>query len=796
MEALTLSRIIFVEDVPEDQELAERTLRKEGFQFTSFRVDEKEGFLKALSEFRPDLVISDFALPAFDGMQALALSLAFDPNIPVIILTGSMNEDTAVACLKAGASDYVIKEHIARLPLAVKGALEQKSIRRSRLDSERALHETNQMLQAMILASPLAIDVLDTAGRVTLWSPAAERMFGWSAAEVIGRELPIIPENLRDEVAQQIRERMRGVAITMLETQRQHKDGSLVEVSISTAPIYNPQGKITGIMAIMADIGPRKQAEETLRQRLSEARALYNASSVLRSANTVDESLPALLSQILSAMGIEAGGIWLVQAPKTQLRLATAFGWFRQFDQYTIKPRQGIIGWVFATGQIYQSPDIASDSLPIFIRTGISVPQGEGGICIPIRTAEEITGVLMISYPAKLQIPPDQIKLLTSLTEIVGATLYRIRLHEEILRHLNQVEALHQIDLEISFSLDLSHTLDVLLEKTLSQLKVDAASVLLFRPDTGTLDFAAGLGFRTFLIEQTSILLGEGCAGRVALSKQPLLITSFGKDCDFERNNLLSEESFQAYFGIPLISKGAVTGVLEIFQRSPLHPVAEWMNFAETLAGQAAIAIDNSQLYENLQIAHQELSAAYDDTIEGWSHAIDLRDKETEKHSQRVTDLTLKLAAAFGMKDEQLVYIRRGCLLHDIGKLGVPDFILFKPGALSVDEWVSMRRHPEYALDMLFPISYLRPAIEIPYCHHEKWDGTGYPRGLKGEQIPLEARIFAVVDVWDALTSERPYRPAAWPQAKALDYIREQSGKHFDPQVVELFLHEIKNSLE
>jgi putative nucleotidyltransferase with HDIG domain len=230
-----------------------------------------------------------------------------------------------------------------------------------------------------------------------------------------------------------------------------------------------------------------------------------------------------------------------------------------------------------------------------------------------------------------------------------------------------------------------------------------------------------------------------------------------------------------------------VLGVLELFHRSRLEPLPEWMEFLAALAGQAAIALDNAALFNHLQQSNADLQLAYDATIEGWSRALDLRDRETEGHSQRVTRLTEQLAAIMGMPDKALVHVRRGALLHDIGKMGVADQILFKPGPLTDDEWVSMRRHPTLAHEMLAPIHYLRPALDIPYCHHEKWDGSGYPRGLKGESIPLAARIFAVVDVWDALRSDRPYR-RAWPHDRVRAYLREQSGQHFDLAVVEAFL--------
>jgi putative two-component system response regulator len=187
-----------------------------------------------------------------------------------------------------------------------------------------------------------------------------------------------------------------------------------------------------------------------------------------------------------------------------------------------------------------------------------------------------------------------------------------------------------------------------------------------------------------------------------------------------------------------------------------------------------------------LREANAQLLSAYEATIEGWSHALDLRDRETEGHSRRVTQLTVRLAQALGISDDDILHIRRGALLHDMGKIGIPDSILHKPDKLTDEEWAIMRQHPQLAYDMLYPIEYLHPALEIPLTHHEKWDGTGYPRGLKGEEIPIVARLFAVVDVWDALTSDRPYRPA-WSQEEALTYIREQSGKHFDPQVVDLF---------
>jgi PAS domain S-box-containing protein len=359
---------------------------------------------------------------------------------------------------------------------------------------------------------------------------------------------------------------------------------------------------------------------------------------------------------------------------------------------------------------------------------------------------------------------------------------------ERIQQQLARLSALSAIDRAITASFELRLTLDIFLAHVTAQLGVDAAAVLLLNPQLHVLEFKAGRGFRGRGITQLRLRLGEDHAGKAALERRLVNVPNLTKAKQpLSKAELTAHEGFIAYYALPLIAKGEVKGVLEIFQRAPLNPDQEWLNFFEALAGQAAIAIDSAQLFEGLQRSNAELTLSYDATIAGWSAALDLRDKETEGHSQRVTDLTLHLAQSMGMSAEELMQVRRGALLHDMGKMGVPDGILLKPGKLTDEEWVAMRKHPQFAYDLLSPIAFLRPALDIPYCHHEKWDGTGYPRGLQGEQIPLSARLFAIVDVYDALTSERPYR-AAWSKEKTLAHIQSLGGTHFDPKAVAHFL--------
>jgi putative nucleotidyltransferase with HDIG domain len=357
-----------------------------------------------------------------------------------------------------------------------------------------------------------------------------------------------------------------------------------------------------------------------------------------------------------------------------------------------------------------------------------------------------------------------------------------------IRRHLEHLTALVEIDRAINFSFDIDLSLTTLLTHLLVQLRVDAADVLLFNPATGSMEYVAGRGFHTKAIEQARGPLAESFSGETEQEFDIVHIPDLTKARDsFLGGIALDGEGFVGYFGVPLIAKGRVIGVLEVFQRAELLHGAEWLDFLKALASKAAIAIDNSNLFGDLQRSNRELAQAYDATIEGWSKAMELRDGVTEGHTRRVALLTVQLARLFGMSDAETAQVRWGALLHDIGKMGIPDKILFKQEALTETEWAVMRKHTVFACDMLSPIRYLRLALDIPCAHHEKWDGTGYPFGLKGDQIPLAARIFAVADVWDALRSDRHYR-SSWSPAKVREHLLSLSGTHFDPRVVTVAL--------
>ena len=398
----------------------------------------------------------------------------------------------------------------------------------------------------------------------------------------------------------------------------------------------------------------------------------------------------------------------------------------------------------------------------------------------------EVTGIFFETHYTPIK--DDQGKTIGAIGVATEVTK-RVQAEQSTHRQLEKLKTLHAIDQIITASTSLDLTLNFILEQIANHLKASAVDILLLENSNHRLKYIAGRGFSANNIIHTQLPLGQGYAGQVAIERRLLCINNFSAmdTNDYQPPNYWHQEGFVAYFGLPLIVKGQVKGVLELFYSQPLYPDEEYMDFLGTLASQAAMALDNAILFDNLQRTNMELLLAYDTTLEGWAKALELRDKETEGHCQRVTSMAVQLAQKMGIRREELIHIRRGALLHDIGKMGIPDKILQKPGPLNEEEWEIMKLHPTYAYNLISDIAFLQPALDIPYHHHEHWDGKGYPLGLAGHQIPLAARIFSVIDTWDALSSDRPYRKK-WCQTEVLSYIRQLAGIQFDPEVVTAFV--------
>ena len=356
-------------------------------------------------------------------------------------------------------------------------------------------------------------------------------------------------------------------------------------------------------------------------------------------------------------------------------------------------------------------------------------------------------------------------------------------------RHRQQeLETISLVSSALRTTNNRSGILDVIVQQMTELLNAVGITIAWLDPDNGGTTYLTGGGQWKSLTGKRSGK-GRGLVGKTIRSGEPGIYPDAQNDPDFPSKELVRE--INSVVSSPLTVQGKTLGALVVGRNTRFSD--EELKLLRSISDMTASALNRAELIEQLRTQTAELAEAYDGTIEGWARAMELRDKETQGHSERVTEMTLQVARAMGLRGTDLEQIRRGVLLHDIGKMGIPDHILLKPGSLSEDEWQIMRRHPQYAYDMLSAVPYLRPAIDIPYCHHERWDGKGYPQGLKADKIPLYARIFAVVDVWDALTSERPYRPA-WTEADALKHIQNQSGKHFDPHVVNVFLKILKKN--
>ena len=540
------------------------------------------------------------------------------------------------------------------------------------------------------------------------------------------------------------------------------------------------------------DITEQKKSEAEIKLRVKNLQVLYESSIKLSNPLTLPEIGKTIIgilesylewhhavvrykrdgSDELEIIGFTAPGVTTANYQTETKRLKNLVG----------NTGKGMNGWAIQHKKAVRSGDLPSD--PRYVKT---FPGIHSGMYAPMIAEEKVLGIISIESETPNAFNELDEQLLSTLANITANAIQRNNHSEQTELQIQRLRALRAIDEAISANLDLKKTLDIFIKNAVNQLGADAAMLLLADPGGKIYECAIGYGLPQAIIKKIKIPVNEKDIEKISTTRQAMKISC--PDLVIQLSNNIKSRSkgpFISCYATPIIVKDQVKGILEVFHRIALKPNSDWLGFFETLAGQAAIAIDNTQLFTNLQKSNFELSVAYDQTIEGWSAALDLRDNETEGHTQRVTTITQQLAISAGISGTDLVHIRRGCLLHDIGKVGVPDGILFKPRELTTADWIIMRKHPQLAFDLLSHISFLKPSLDIPYCHHEKWDGTGYPRGLKGEEIPLAARLFSVVDVWDALRSDRPYRKS-WPEEKVKKHIHAESGTHFDPKAVELF---------
>lgn len=641
-----------------------------------------------------------------------------------------------------------------------------------------------EQLNKIVEQSTELVFVTDHEGTIDYVNPAFETITGYSKKEAIGKTPKLLKSGIHsDQEYSEIWENLHeGKTIHRVFTNMK-KNGDIFYQETTITPIKNDDGLITHFVNTGSDITQKMIEEQESKNRLKYLEAIYTVSSALSPAKNLQELLEILLDEMLKHINAEVGGIRLYEPKKKLLHMAHAVG----YGGYELRARplragEGIPGHVIQTRLPHITEDFSTDPFMEESVRAASQP-GLAGITLPIIKSNEPLGTITISYPSSRKLSESEISMLMALSEIAANAIQRVTLRHQTELQLEFVRSMREIDQVILSSMDLKLSFDIILNHVLNQLKVDAASILIYDAFSNRLEYKYGKGFVSTEINKTSLRMFESLAGQAAYKRESIFVANLHDKSGSKMAPLTSLEDFKSYYATPLIIKGEVKGVLEFFNRSSLEPDEMWKDMANTLAYQTAITLDTFEMFTGLQKSNHELTLAYDQTIEGWSRALDLRDKETEGHTQRVTEKTTRLAASMGIGGKELTFIRWGALLHDIGKMGIPDNILLKPGALTEEEREIIKKHTVFAHQLLSPIKYLEKSLDIPYCHHEKWDGTGYPRGLKGEEIPISARIFAIVDVWDALTSDRPYREA-WSNEKTKEYILSLSGIQFDPEIL------------
>lgn len=633
-----------------------------------------------------------------------------------------------------------------------------------RVEAERELEVGRQRLQAIFDNALDAIVLTDDEARYVNANPAACELVGYPHDKLIGKSLAeTLPESERERFGDilaefwQYEQHQGDIQIT-------RADGSARDIEYRTAGNIAPGLHLT----IMRDITRRKSIERELveSQRFTE--------SIL-------DSLDANIA-VLDEKG------WIISTNA-------------QWDQFS-----------HDNGE----PDLSRTGVGVNYLNVCRDAQGDGAEEAPHALAG-IQAVLAgeeasfdLEYPCPGPDADDRWFMLHvspftgSQPGVVVAHLDitdRKRAEAELLKHVERLTTVNRLEWELTAQA----APEQIHERTASaitDLIPDIANVFIARFDAESelihCDYAIHDGetldtreFRPIPLEPE----GSGLQSRVIHSGQPLIVNDFREALkrvrsvhEGDREGPLVRSALMA----PMVSKGKVVGVLQTQSYTPYRFTEADRELLSLIANTTAVSLDNLQLLSDLQRANEELRDAYDATIAGWGKALELKDKETEGHTQRVVERTVQLAREFDLPEEEIEQIHRGALLHDIGKMGVPDHILHKPGELNGDEWEIIQQHPGYAYELLKSIDFLKPALAIPHCHHERWDGAGYPHGLSGENIPLEARIFAVIDAYDAMTNDRPYR-SALSRDEAVRRLRADAGTQFDPDVVEAFVRMMRD---
>ena len=717
-----IMEILYVEDNSNDSDLAIRELRKAAPNMhleiarslaQAYHVlDAAEvAFHDDVTGKRYDLVLTDLRLPDGSGMDLLAYIRGKALPLPVIILTGSGDEEVVVSALKAGADDYVVKggNYLARLPLILKSAQERYRAMEARrahplhvLYVEHSAQDIDLTRQYLAQHAPfIHLDTL-LAGAETLQHIVAQDFD--STTDVLLLDYRVPGSNTL-EVLKELRQ-VRGLDLpVVLVTGQGNEDVALQALKLGASDYLIKSDGYLNVLPIVLDNA-------------------FHAVQLTREHKALEESEKRF--RLLAEHAVDI---------IFRLRLSP-----RRSFEYVSPAVANITG--YTPEEYYADPDLIFKTI---------FPDDRPAL-------EAIIA---------LTVPPEQPHVLRWIRKD-GSLVWTELRSRTFFDETGQPVALEGINRDVTERMRTEEQLRLL------SAGVDAAANSIVVTGADGMIVWVNPAFTTLTGYQAAEVVGQN----------DRLLSTDRHDDEFSRQVWRTILAGQPWHGERVNQRKDGRRYAEELTITPVinekGQTSHFITVMQDITSRKAGEQERARLFE-------DLFRAYNTTIEGWSYALDLRDRDTEGHTKRVTEMALKLARAMGYDDAQLLQVRRGALLHDIGKMAIPDKILHKEGPLNEEEWAVMRKHPIYSFELISSIDFLRPALDIPHYHHERWDGSGYPEGLKGDQIPLTARIFSVVDVWDALSFDRPYRKA-WTQTKVLDYIRSQSGVQFDPHVVDVFL--------
>jgi PAS domain S-box-containing protein/putative nucleotidyltransferase with HDIG domain len=684
----------------------------------------------------------------------------------------------------------------------IEGLASQAAIAIENIKLIDAAQQAEARLDTVVQAAPSAIISVDHDQNILMFNKAAEKIFGYTADEVVGKNVSVlIPERFHHSHADYVDEFTKkpsneNAMLISRELLGQRSNGEEFPVEVSVSQVVS-HGAII-LTVIIQDITLRKKTQDALRNSERRAKILLNLSKSLEISKTYEEILEASLKIIEDFFGYRNIWFYLYSNNRDRAELIGAAGWKAEQIRKDA-PILQIRGDAFLE-------EIAEGHAPIVIEDARTDPRTNKDavahfenrtlVHVPTYLLDRHLGAIgMGSFGNEdLYVPtPSELDFLSAMASHIAISIDRItqtdqraRAEAEIIRsNQNQtiINTLLQLALQdISLTEKLEQALEIILSTPWFSILPKGAIFLADKEDD-TLKMIVHSNLDQGLQIACAIVKPGICLCGKAAADQELLFSASGSP---HHKAHVGESEEHSHYNVPISLGKRLLGIFVLYLPKEHSSDKKEIEFLRTVANTLAGLIDRAKAQEKIKSMNADLILAYDSTLEGWAKALDLRDKETGDHTLRVAELTVNLARSMGTPNENLLHIWRGALLHDIGKMSIPDTTLKKADSLTTEEWETMRQHPQNAYDMLSSIPYLEKALDIPYCHHEKWDGSGYPRGLKGEDIPFAARIFSVVDVWDALRSDRPYR-LAWEDEKVVRYIRERAGVEFDPQVVDAF---------